>query len=327
MWIGYRRRRGLSIACLLVGAQACSSATGVPTETEGPAAWEALEPLPVAVRSAAVATDGARVYVVGGSAESGRTTLLQILDLEAESWSYGASLPEPTDWGTAAWVAGTLHFIGGVTDAASASAQHYAYDPGSNEWSVRPSVPQAIAGTSGLTDGSDIYVFAGNSGGSPAYTSKTYVYDVAGGSWTPGLDVPGARINWSGTFHEGLFYLIGGQTSGVETSSDLLEYDPVADSWTTLRPIPVEREAHGVASANGLVCAIGGRLAAGGNFNTPYDDVSCYDPATDRWEPAPPLPRARQELAAVTVGDLMIAIGGADEESQPVSDVTAIRLR
>lgn len=209
MWIGYRRRRGLSLACLLVGAQACSSATGVPTDTEEPAAWEALEPLPVAVRSAAVATDGARVFVVGGSTVSGRTTLLQILDLE----------------------------------------------------------------------------------------------------------------------HEGVFYLIGGQTSGIETSSDLLEYDPVADSWTTLRPIPVEREAHGVASSNGLVCAIGGRLAAAGNFNTPYDDVSCYDPTTDRWEPAPLLPRARQELAAVTVGDLMIAIGGADEEAGPVSDVTAIRLR
>lgn len=299
----------------------------MPTDSLEPAVWEALEPLPVAVRSAAVATDGARVYVVGGSTESGRTTLLQILDVDAGTWSYGASLPEPTDWGTAAWVAGALHFIGGVTDGASASTQHYAYDPGSDEWSVQPPVPEPIAGTSGLTDGSDIYVFAGNSGGSPAYTSKTHVYDVSAGSWSTVLDVPGARINWSGTFHDGAFYLIGGQTEGIETSSDLLQYDAAADSWTSLRPIPVEREAHGVASANGLVCAIGGRLAASGNFNTPYDNVSCYDPTTDRWEPAPSLPRARQELGAVTVGDLMIAIGGADEGAEPVTDVTAIRLR
>lgn len=327
MRISYWWTRGMGVVCLLIATQACSSGTGVPMDTDEPGIWEALEPLPVAVRSAAVATDGVRVYVVGGSTASGRTKVLQILEVEAQTWSYGASLPTATDWGTAAWVDGALHFIGGVTDDASASAQHYAYDPVSDEWGVRPFLPEPIAGTSGLTDGSRIYVFAGNSGGSPAYTSETYIYDVAAEGWSSGANVPGPRINWAGTLYQGLFYLLGGQTSGIETSSDLLEFDPTADSWTALEPIPLEREAHGVASAAGMVCAIGGRLAASGNFNEPYDDVSCYDPTTDRWEPAPSLPRARQELAAVTVGDVMIAIGGADADARPVDDVTAIRLR
>lgn len=311
--------------CLLLGLGACSSATG-PTPEEF-VSWQPLPSLPVAVRSAAVATDGARVYVAGGSTQSGRTDLLQILDVESGMWSFGSSLPEPTDWGTASWVDGSLHFMGGVTDAASASNQHYVYDPGTNAWSPTTPLPTPIAGTAGLTDGSRIYLFAGNSGGSPAHTSGTHIYDVASETWSTGLGVPGGRINWAGTYFQGRFYLVGGGTPGIETSRDLLVYDPATNSWTDGPPVPLAREAHGVASSLGMVCAVGGRLAASGNFNTPYNDVSCHDPGTDQWTTAPPLPRALQEVAAVTVGGVIIAVGGADEGSVPVQDVSALQVR
>lgn len=139
--------------------------------------------------------------------------------------------------------------------------------------------------------------------------------------------MPGPRINWAGTYFQGRFYLVGGGTPGIETSSDLLVYDPAANSWTARQPVPLAGEAHGVASSLGMVCAIGGRLAASGNFNTPYSDVSCYDPATDQWTAAPSLPRALQEVAAVTVDGVIIAIGGADDGSVPVQDVSTLQVR
>jgi N-acetylneuraminic acid mutarotase len=316
-------RAWLAFALVAFG---CDSLAG-PSEPMEFDQWEALAPLPIAVRSAAVATDGARVYVMGGSTESGRTGAVQILDVASGVWAEAESLPEPTDWGTAAWMDGALHFIGGVTNHAGASTQHLVYDRTADAWSAVPPVPAPIAGTAGLTDGSRIYVFAGNSGSSPAHTSTTRIYNAATESWSTGTAVPGARINWSGTYLDGRFYLVGGGTPGLGTSDDLLSYDPEANSWAALAPVPLAREAHGVAGSLGRICAIGGRLAAQGNFNTPWADVSCYDPDAEVWMSAPLLPRALQEVAAVTVDGEIIAVGGADVFSVPVSDVSVLRVR
>lgn len=314
-------RRLPAVAVLMFGG--CSAVTG-PTEF---VSWASRAPLPVAVRSAAVATDGGRVYVVGGSSVSGRTATLQILDVESDSWSYGPSLPMAVDWGAAVWANGGLHFIGGVPDGSGASTQHWVYEPGSTGWTALTPLPAPIAGTSGLTDGTRIYVFAGNSGTSPAHTSATHIYDPSAQEWSRGLDVPGARINWSGTYHRGAFYLLGGGTPGLETSADLLVYDPVEDSWISGPAMPLAREAHGVAVSLGRVCAIGGREARSGNFNVPYDNVACFDPDAREWLPAPRLPQARQEVAAVAVEGVMFAIGGADEAGVPVNTVSALVTR
>lgn len=319
-----RREWGRWLSAVAVGALAgCSTVTG-PTEF---ASWEVRAPLPVAVRSAAVATDGSRIYVVGGSTASGRTAALQILDVESDSWSYGPSLPVAVDWGAAVWANGRLHFIGGVPDGSGASTQHWVYESGATAWTAASPLPVPIAGTSGLTDGTRIYVFAGNSGTSPAHTSATHIYDPSTQEWSRGLDVPGARINWSGTYHQGLFYLLGGGLPGLETSSDLLVYDPVENSWVSGPAMPLAREAHGVAVSLGRVCAIGGREARSGNFNVPYDNVACFDPGAWEWLPAPSLPLARQEVAAVSVGGIMFAIGGADEAGVPLNTVSALSIR
>lgn len=319
-----RRQWGGLLSTVAFGTFAGCSTIAGPTEF---ASWESRAPLPVAVRSAAVATDGSRVYVVGGSSGSGRAATLQILDVESDSWSYGPSLPVAVDWASAVWADGGLHLVGGVPDGAGASAQHWVYEPGSSEWTAASPLRAPIAGSSGLTDGARIYVFAGNSGTSPAHTSATHIYDPSTKEWSRGLDVPGARINWSGTYHEGLFYLLGGGLPGLETSAELLVYDPVENSWISGPAMPLAREAHGVAVSLGRVCTMGGREARSGNFNVPYDNVACFDPDTREWLPAPSLSPARQEVAAVSVGGVILAIGGADEAGVPVHAVSALLTR
>lgn len=288
--------------------------------------WQALPPLPIPVRSAAVATDGSRVYVAGGTSAAGRTDVLQILDLATESWSLGGSLPQPVDWGTATWDGNQLHFMGGAS-VSGFSSQHLVYDAGRADWLPSTPLPTPIAGTASVAHSSSIYVFAGNSGTSPAHTASTFIFDVDLQSWSTGRDVTGPRINWSGATSGTRIFLIGGGTPGLNTSADLLAYDPDADSWSSRRSIPQRREAHGTAVIAGLICGIGGRLATSGNFGTPFDDVSCYDPASDTWYPAPALPRPLQEVNAVSTGDAIIAIGGADAGTIPVGDVSILRIR
>ena len=267
------------------------------------------------------------MYVVGGWSTSGRTAALQILDFASETWSYGAPIPVATDWGAAAWLDAELHFVGGITNDASATTQHLVYDPEANEWRAGTPLPVGRAGIAAVARDLRLFVFAGNSGASPAHTSSTLIYDAGADLWSNGADVPGdARINWSGALSGDRFFLAGGGTEGLQTSADLLAYHAATDSWEQMSPMPLPREAHGVASAMGIVCVVGGREAAGGNFNEPFDNVSCYSPATDTWYPAPSLPRARQEVAAVAIGDALIALGGADADATSLTDVTVLRL-
>lgn len=290
-----------------------------------PPDWVAFPPLPVAVRAAAVATDGELVYVVGGSSEQGRTGVVQILDLDTRTWAYGPSLPVPTDWGVAAWAEDGLHFIGGVTDAASSTTRHFVLSSEADRWRPAPPLPAPLAGMAAVALGSRIHVFAGNAGRAPNHTAGTWVLDVDGGMWEEGPAVPGPRINWSATRLDGRVYLTGGGLPGLQTSDDLLVFDPGANSWSGARPMPLPREAHAMAAYDGRACVVGGRRAARGNFNQPMDDVACYDPASDRWFPGRRLPRPLQELTAVSLDAGILVLGGADEAGRPVHDVFLVR--
>jgi len=311
-------------ACFLVSL---TLAAPNPTRAQSPArAWLPLPDLPIPVRSPAAATDGQRIYVIGGSTAGGRTGVTQILDLASRTWSFGASVPEPTDWGSAAWAGGELHFLGGVTNRAPATAQHFVYRPDGDTWRAAEPLPTQIAGTAVVALATKIYLFAGNSGASPAHTSGTFVFDTRTGAWSAATAVPGARINWAGAAASGRAYLMGGGTPGLRTSADILLFDPTEDAWRSLGSLPRPREAHGVGAAGGLVCALGGRLAASGNFSRPFDDVTCFVDGDRTPVPAPRLPYPRQEVVAVSLDGAIVAIGGADERNTPSGRVSLLRV-
>ncbi len=305
-----------------------ASLTRSPLDGQTPAqAWLPLPNLPIAVRSPAAATDGERVYVVGGTGSDGRTAALQILDLTNRQWSMGAPLPEATDWASAVWVAGELHVMGGVTEVARATTRHLVYNRSTNRWRESVPLPAQRAGAAAIGEGANIFVFAGNSGGSPAHTSDTYVFDVQAASWSTALAVPGARINWAGTSSAGRIHLVGGGTPGLETSGDVLVFDPAQNSWVGLAPLAEPREAHAVASTLGMVCVVGGRRAARGNFAPPFSDVFCYRADGGAVVAAPRLPVPRQELVGVSLTDGVLVLGGATADRRPLGEVWLLRIR
>lgn len=90
-----------------------------------------------------------------------------------------------------------------------------------------------------------------------------------------------------------------------------LAYDSAKDSWTQLAEPPAPRaDASLVALHDGRV------LMAGGLANTPSGPktvrrVDIYDPKTDRWHRASPLPKGRSRAALVTLQDgRILAVGG-----------------
>lgn len=94
-------------------------------------------------------------------------------------------------------------------------------------------------------------------------------------------------------------------------------YDPAADRWDTLAPIPPS-PASGQQVGGGLaMAAVAGRLVAfGGEWFAPgggggvFAETWIYAAGQDRWERGPDMATPRHGLAAAAVDDAIYAIAG-----------------
>ena len=111
-------------------------------------------------------------------------------------------------------------------------------------------------------------------------------------------------------------HVIGGRTVSAGNTPVHEVYDPAADRWTTLAPLPEPetgpRGSGGLAAAvlNDAIYVFGGEWfsSTGGGV---YDQVWRYDAGADAWSEAGRMPTPRHGLGAVAVGDAIATIAGA----------------
>src|SRR5678816_1505497 len=77
------------------------------------------------------------------------------------------------------------------------------------------------------------------------------------------------------------------------------EYDPAADSWKALAPMPIRRGAAAAATVNGKIYVVGGAALPAGQADgmvhpaqrhQVLGTVEEYDPATNSWRERRPMP-------------------------------------
>ena len=85
--------------------------------------------------------------------------------------------------------------------------------------------------------------------------------------------------------HNGMLYVIGGSKPGPDYLDNLQRYDPSADSWTQLSPLPTKRHTDAVVHKN-KIYAVGGYNHNVGDYK--YIDV--YNIDTDSWESSITMP-------------------------------------
>lgn len=84
--------------------------------------------------------------------------------------------------------------------------------------------------------------------------------------------------------------------------------------WTTKAPPTIAREYAGVAALNGRLYVVGGQRTDQGMIPGPATAiVQVYDPQTNTWTDAPPMPTARMGVAVVAAGGKLYAIGGSTD--------------
>ena len=100
--------------------------------------------------------------------------------------------------------------------------------------------------------------------------------------------------------------MIGGANNNPISEVDTMwRYNPAANTWTTLAPLPHAVQNAGAGYANGQI------YVAGGYYYSPLSYLQVYDVASDSWSEGPSMPTATNDAAVSVYGNLLYVIGGA----------------
>jgi hypothetical protein len=109
--------------------------------------------------------------------------------------------------------------------------------------------------------------------------------------------------------YNGRLYVFGGERGF--TVAEAAVFDPAADVWTELAPMPTARNHMAAAVLRGRIHVIGGRP---GNLAI----HEAYDPLTNSWAAKTPMPTARSGIAATAIGNVLHAFGGEGNRQSPL---------
>jgi N-acetylneuraminic acid mutarotase len=194
-------------------------------------------------------------------------------------WKRGAPFPEPDEELYGVALNGKMYVIGGWDDG-KAGGVNYEYNPTTDKWTKKQPMPRPAHHAALAAVNGKIYVMGG------FVVPKDTAIPV-GGAWEP-ID-------------------------------NAWEYDPAADSWKSLAPLPGKRGAALAAEVGGKIYLIGGATTADGSkdpfftFFGPSKVLSTndvYDPATNKWASRTPMSVARNHAFGAAVNGKIYAIGG-----------------
>jgi N-acetylneuraminic acid mutarotase len=267
----------------------------------------------------AAALDG-QLYVVGGF---GADTAAHRYDPATDAWSQIADYPLPVNHSGIAVLNERVLVGGGYSaDGSSAYNEIHAYDPESDRWEQVGELPLRIGAFGFAVVDEDLYLVGGAAdylGGPPQ--DGVARWDGAGGSWESLAPLPDAREHLAVVAQERAIFAIGGRAHNLdanELGAETTRYDPVADRWDELPPLPAPRS--GLSGA--AICT--GVVVIGGETSTEvFDEVNFLNPDRLEWSAVPPLPVARHGIAVAATGETIYAIGGSTEAGR-VANVTFV---
>ena len=194
-------------------------------------------------------------------------------------WKKAAPFPYPDEELYGVALNGKMYVIGGW-DEGKAAGLNYEYDPATDKWTEKKGMPQLAHHAALAAANGKIYVIGG-------FVPPKDTQIPTGGAWEP--------------------------------IADTWEYDPAADSWKSLAPVPTKRGAAVAVEVAGKIYVIGGATTVAGSKD-PYFTFfgpslvlttnEVFDPATNKWESRRPMSVARNHAYASAVNGKIYVIGG-----------------
>ncbi|MXQ65705.1 hypothetical protein GQ466_16895 [Actinomadura rayongensis] len=296
------------------------------------ALWRARSPLPVKRAEVGVAAIGGRLYVVGGTVQQGdeaptwASTVVQSYDRRQDRWSSCAPLPRPLTHVGVAALGERLYAFGGFTNAVHLDPQPdaYVYDPYGDAWERLPDMPVALGSIGVAAVRGRLHLLGGRDShrvvtpeGSPVSlgfgTVRTHhVFDPRHNGYLTAEPLPVESRDHAGVAVLGdRVHVVGGRVEDVDDNLDRHDvYDVRSRRWTQAAPLPAARSAGAAVVLDGRIVYAGGECRPGSSTET-FDDVTVYDPGTERWSTAEALPGSRHGFGAAEVDGRAYFVAGS----------------
>jgi hypothetical protein len=218
-------------------------------------------------------------------------------------WKKAAPFPYPDEELYGTALNGKMYVIGGWDDG-KAAGLNYEYDPATDKWTQKKGMPRAAHHAAIAAANGKLYVIGG-------FVPPKDIQIPTGGAWEP--------------------------------IAETWEYDPAADSWKSLAPLPTKRGAAVAVEVGGKIYVIGGATTVANSKDLYFTFFGpslvlttneVFDPATNKWESRKPMTVARNHAYAAAVNGKIYVIGGRTghafilsatntdvvEEYSPISD-------
>ena len=280
--------------------------------------WTALEPIPTIRSGLGVAVVNNKVYAIGGVNDSGYLSTNEEYDPLTNAWTTKASMPTPrSDFGIAV-VNNKIYCIGGIiaynwsgNGEGILSAVNEVYDPATDTWENRTSMPTMRQRPKAAAVNGEIYLIGGFQypdlppPQGIIELDKNEAYNPKTDTWTTKTPMPNTPSNPTSASLDNKIYVI----SGFQSSLTQI-YDAESDSWSQGADIPTPVGLAAAASTSGEFAPK--RIYVLGGYKS-YDEVALnqiYNPSTNSWTVGEQMPTARHSFGIAVVNDTLYAIGG-----------------
>jgi non-specific serine/threonine protein kinase len=282
-----------------------------------PTDWRALKDAPTARQQFGVAVADGSVWVIGGITDAASTTSVERYDAQHDQWSKGPDLPLPLHHQMAVTFGGHVVMMGGWLpqgEALNAVTSDRVFELRGNKWNELPKLPRPRAAGAAAVVGDKIVVFGGQASGK--LVPETDVFD--GKTWSAGPALLTARDHLGGASDGKYIYALGGRELSPDKNVDAVErFDPAANKWEAIAPLPASRGDVAAALIAGRIFVLGGETST-----QVFPTTEALDLRSVTWGPAPAMPTARHGLGVAAVGATLYTFGGALRPGHTASATT-----
>ncbi|MBL7965025.1 MAG: hypothetical protein JNM31_14420 [Flavobacteriales bacterium] len=225
-------------------------------------------------------------------------------------WEQRASFPGPGRWGAITFAINGKGYVVGGHNGTTTLSDAWMYDPSTDTWLQRASIPVGRRLGSGFTLNGKGFVSCGLSGSSTKH-NDLWEYDPVVNSWTQRANFPStARYGTHGFALGGYGYVGSGNigTASGPFANDMWRYDPTLNTWNAAPPLPGPTRYGTTSFTIAAKGYVHGGMDATLNFT---NDLYEFDPIGGTWTPKPAMPGVGRSYAMVMpfAVDAVVACG------------------
>ncbi|MBN2537188.1 hypothetical protein JXB37_02805, partial [candidate division WOR-3 bacterium] len=219
----------------------------------------------------AIAVSDTLICVGGGyTSTGGNYNNITLLNLSANTWTAGATMPIASLMYYAMAASGGNAYVFGGAYGTSVSNQAHRYDPATNSFTALANMPLALRSQVAVTAGDTIYLIGGHPVSGTPYNGTTHFlkYSISGDNWTTGPAMPygttwGRGAAYHDPAHGWVIYTFGGYNASGAYTNQVWAYTVSTGTWEACNNLLAARRSHAGAIWGDTLLAVCGYSGSG----------------------------------------------------------------